>query len=93
VCGGQHGFGKYKYVTGKTYTGTWHEDTPHGKGQLRDGDMVFDIVYDKGVVVSQTPARKAAAEGPSDPLGWLATTFACGSISNVCNGERQTMRK
>jgi hypothetical protein len=28
----QHGYGKYKYVTGKTYTGMWQEDTPHGKG-------------------------------------------------------------
>ena len=28
----QHGFGTYKYATGKTYTGMWQEDTPHGKG-------------------------------------------------------------
>ena len=32
VAGGQHGFGTYKYATGKTYTGLWQEDTPHGKG-------------------------------------------------------------
>ena len=43
VADRMHGRGVYKYSSGKVYDGMWEEDRPHGKGQLTDGNVVFDM--------------------------------------------------
>lgn len=52
LAGKRHGLGECVWKNGRTYTGGWLDDQPHGEGQMLAGELKFKGEWDTGRIVT-----------------------------------------